>query len=491
VISEGKTVEQGTHQELIDLKGRYSALVLAQDLGGKQVRTSHTPESSDDPDDEKAVFAVARTKTDPGAGKGEASQYDALETMNYSLLKCIAIMFAEQKALYPMLCIAVFSCVVGGGVYPAQAIIFSRVIDVFKLEGSEATSKANFWTLMFFVIALANLFAYFTLAWLSNAIGQKITHRYRLEMFERVLSLDLDFFDLPHNTSGALTSKLSAMPEQLQELMSFNIFLILIIFVNIIASSTLALVYGWKLALAVIFGGLLPLVLAGFFRVRLEMKLETENEKRFAESAGLASEAVTSIRTVASLALEGEILKEFSEMLGKIVSRSIKKTLWTMLWFSASQSLYFLVMALGFWYGSQLVALGEYTTTQFYVIFIGILFAGQAAGQFFGWTSSFTKAVGAANYTLWLRTLKPVMSENESNQGRGPETDDDGDINFNHVSFKYPSSGSARVLRDISMTVSSPNPFPSTSNTPDRSNPPNLSPSSVLQAAANQPSSPS
>jgi ATP-binding cassette subfamily B (MDR/TAP) protein 1 len=116
----------------------------------------------------------------------------------------------------------------------------------------------------------------------------------------------------------------------------------------------------------------------------------------------------------------------------------------------------YLVMALGFWYGSRLVASGEYTTTQFYVIFIGILFAGQAAGQFFSWTTSLTKAVGAANYLLWLRTLKPVISENATNKMNGPETDGNGEINFEHVSFRYPTSESSRVLRDISMTVRFP-----------------------------------
>lgn len=393
--------------------------------------------------------------------------------MNYSLLKCLAIMFVEEKSLYPIISILVFGCVIAGGTYPAQALLFSKVLYVFQLEGPEAVSKANFFALMFFIVALANLFTYFTLGWLANIMGQKITHRYRLEMFQRLLSLDMDFFDLPHNTSGALTSKLSAMPTQLEELMSLNVFLILIIVVNVTASSTLALAYGWKLALVVLFGGLCPLILAGYIRIRLETKLETANGELFAESAGLASEAVTSIRTIASLALEGEIIKEFSDMLGNIVTRSIRKLLRTMLLFAASQSLDFLVMALGFGYGTQLVASKEYTSTQFYVIFIGVLFAGQAAGQFFGWTTSFTKAVGAANYILWLRTLRPVIAENQSNQAQGPDGDGNTDINFNRVSFKYPSSGTSRVLKDLSMTVSMSTKFSITPNTSPRLNRPN------------------
>lgn len=453
VMSEGKIVEMGTHEALIKLHGRYSALVHAQDLGGTQEKAAKQHESPDSGNDDEEGLGVMRTKSRQDLENGvDLTQPEEGETLGYSLIRCLYIMFSEQRQLYPALFISVLASLVGGGTYPAQAILFSRVLNVFTLEGSEATTEANFWALMFFVVAIANLIAYFILGWLCNVIGQDITHRYRYEMFARVLSLDMDFFDRPHNTSGALTSKLSAMPTQLMELMSMNVFLILIIIVNIVSSSTLALAYGWKLSLVVLFGGLVPLVFAGYIRIRLETALDTENGDRFAESAGLASEAVLSIRTVASLTLEADVLNEFSEMLNKIVVRSIRKMLWTMMWFSVSQSLDFLVMALGFWYGSRLLVAGEYTATQFYIIFIGILFAGQAAAQFFGWTSSLTKAVGAANYILWLRTLEPIITENKANKDIGPDGDED--INFERVNFKYPQAENSRVLRDISMTVS-------------------------------------
>lgn len=45
-------------------------------------------------------------------------------------------------------------------------------------------------------------------------------------------------------------------------------------------------------------------------------------------------------------------------------------------------------MALGFWYGGRLMTFGEYTAEQFFVIFIAIVFGGQAAGFLFGFTMS-------------------------------------------------------------------------------------------------------
>jgi ATP-binding cassette subfamily B (MDR/TAP) protein 1 len=39
-------------------------------------------------------------------------------------------------------------------------------------------------------------------------------------------------------------------------------------------------------------------------------------------------------------------------------------------------------------YGSRLMSTGEYSPNQFFIIFIAVVFAGEAAGQFFGYTTS-------------------------------------------------------------------------------------------------------
>lgn len=450
VISQGKIVEQGTHQDLLGRNGHYAALVRAQDLGADE------EEENEKIRNEKTVLettgerlGLQRTITAGTSSGGGAEK--PVGTLGYSLLRCIIIMFYEQKNLYWWFLLSTIACLIGGATFPAQALLFSRLLTVFEVTGHEARDRADFYSLMFFVVALGNLAAYFTIGWSCNVIGQTVTHRYRAEMFQRILDQDVEFFDIAENTSGALTSKLSALPTQLQELISANILLIFIVLVNIVSSSVLALAYGWKLGLVVVFGALPPLLMAGYLRIRLETKLEARNSENFSESAGLASEAVTSIRTVASLTLESHILEEYGKMLSNVVTRSVRALVWTMFWFSLSQSIEFLAMALGFWYGSRLLASGEYTTSQFYIIFIGVLFAGQAAGQFFGYSTSLTKAGGAANYILWLRTLKPTIRDDPQNKHQGPEGE--GAVALEEVEFRYRQRDATRVLRGISMTI--------------------------------------
>ncbi|KIW87663.1 uncharacterized protein Z519_11637 [Cladophialophora bantiana CBS 173.52] len=453
VMSHGRIVEQGTHLELIDLNGHYAGLVRAQDLGS----VGH--EESNQLVGEKQILdatgeqlGIQRTLTVATSVGGDVEKgTKPVGTLGYSLLRCIVIMFYEQKALYWCFLISTFACLIGGATFPAQALLFGRLLTIFQLTGKEARDRADFYSLMFFVVALGNLVAYFTIGWLCNIIGQTVTHRYRAEMFERVLDQDIEFFDLPANTSGALTSKLSALPTQLQELISANILLIFIVLVNVVSSSVLALACGWKLGLVVVFGALPPLLLSGYLRIRLETRLESRVSDEFAESAGLANEAVSSIRTVASLALEAHVLEEYSQMLSSIVLKSTRALVWTMFWFSLSQSIVFLAMALGFWYGSRLLASGEYTTEQFYVIFTGVLFAGQAAGEFFGYTTSITKARSAANYILWLRTLQPTIRETDANKTNGPEGD--GPVDLEDIEFRYPQRETSRVIRGISMGI--------------------------------------
>lgn len=165
---------------------------------------------------------------------------------------------------------------------------------------------------MLFFTALINLVAYFSMGYVTNIISQRLTRRYRSEIFESVLTQDISFFDEPQNTTGAIVSRLSTAPTQLQELLGFNVAIIFITLVNLVSTCILALIVGWKLALVVLFGALLPIIISAWLRFAMESRLESSIEKRFAASAAIASESVAAIRTVASLTLEDKTVERYN-----------------------------------------------------------------------------------------------------------------------------------------------------------------------------------
>lgn len=230
-----------------------------------------------------------------------------------------------------------------------QAILFSRTFSVFQMTGIEATSEGDFWALMFFIVAIANFFLYFCLGFVCNVISQKVTRRYRLELFQNTVNQDMAFFDDGSNATGAVTSRLSKCTSDLQELLSANAGLVINNVVTTVSCAVLGIAYGWKLGLVCTFAALPPLLLGGYFGIRISTQLDEDTHKRFSDSAAIAAEAVAAIRTVASLVLERTIIREYERRLSAVAAKSTKTLAKTMFLYSLTQSINFLAMALGFW----------------------------------------------------------------------------------------------------------------------------------------------
>lgn len=164
-----------------------------------------------------------------------------------------------------------------------------------------------------------------------------------------MLRQDLRFFDRPENTVGSLTSRLDSNAQAVFELMGFSISIMLISIITVVAGSILSIVISWKLGLVGVFAGIPPMILAGYVRIRVETKMDTAIDARFSKSASIASETVTAIRTVSSLAIEEDVLRRYTEELDSARDGSRGPLFSMMIFFSITQSIEYFVLALGFW----------------------------------------------------------------------------------------------------------------------------------------------
>jgi ATP-binding cassette subfamily B (MDR/TAP) protein 1 len=279
------------------------------------------------------------------------------------------------------------------------------VVGVFNLPQTQMIDRGDFFSSMFLVLAAGCLVSYFTLGYSTNNIAQELNRKYRKQIFNDILRQDMQFFDRPENNTGALTSKADSSPQSILELMGFNIALIGISMLNLSASSILALVYSWKLGLVVILAGLPPLIGVGLLKIRSDAKIDRETSKRYASSAAIASEAVTAIRTVSSLAIEDNVLARYEKELNHAVTDSKFPLCVLMIWFGLMQAMEYWFMALGFWYGQnkrgvssmltlrdrygcRLLSFGEVELSSFLIAFLGVFFAGQASSMLFQFSTS-------------------------------------------------------------------------------------------------------
>ncbi|KAL4795058.1 ATP-binding cassette multidrug transport protein [Aspergillus venezuelensis] len=455
VLSRGQIIEEGTHDELNEAGGAYHRLIMAQDLGNLVAGNGKLLERESTRDD--VAFATMPSVKAESANDSSTVALETDSISNQSLLRCIAILVKERCELWTEFCIGVLACIVGGATYPVLSFIFAKSLDSFQItDAAEMIRKGDFYALMFFVIALVILAVYGTLGWITNIIATTVVYAYRMQMFKSYIKQAMSFYDQPYHTTGSLVSHLSNEPASLQELLGFNIGIIIIALVNIISSSILSIIVGWKLGLVVLAGAMIPITTCGYLRIRLEFKLEESTNERFSNSGALAGEAISAIRTVASLAIEPLILERYTSILAGIERNSIAGLFWTTACLALTQSLSLLSMALAFWYGGQLLSTGEYSSTRLYIVVMGTILSGEAAASFFMFTTSLTKARWACNYIFWLRSQIPSVRDGHSNEKNSPEKGkkEAASLELQNVEFRYPTRPNKRVLKDVNITVS-------------------------------------
>ncbi|KAF6803008.1 multidrug resistance protein 3 (p glycoprotein 3) [Colletotrichum musicola] len=400
----------------------------------------------------------------------EKDNYDNWKHVGFMATVWRLLMAAPELHWHYMTLVA--ACLIAAAAYPGQALLMSRFIEVFQYTGSQMQKKGNFIALMFFVVGIGAFVVYFIIGWCSNTIAtvrpltqssppdqtcqtnhsvQGFGHKMRKQLVNDMLKQDLQFFDRPENTTGALTSRSDSYPQAIFELMGFNIALILTSVVSVLSCSILALAYGWRLGVVIVFAGLPPMLFAGYLRIRMESAMDTKISNRFSASASIASEAITAIRTVSSLSIEKSVLERYTDELDQANSSARRPILLIMLPFAFTQSVEYWFMALGFWYGCRLVSFGDLSMVNFFVAFLGVFFSGQQASVLFGFSSSMTKAVNAANYVFWLSELEPSIRETDDNRNIGPTNYST--LELDQIKFSYPMRPQARVLQGVNLSV--------------------------------------
>jgi ATP-binding cassette subfamily B (MDR/TAP) protein 1 len=270
--------------------------------------------------------------------------------------------------------------------------LFAQLIQTFTLSGHALVKKGNFWSLMFFILALGVFVSYFVLGWSTHHISTIISACYRKEYLQNILRKRIVYFDTEGNSAGTLTSNLSADPSQIEKLMGGEMSFVYISIFNLFGSLIISFVFGWKLSLLGV-GTIIPVImLAGYFRVKLEMQFEEMNAAVFADSSQFGTEAISAYRTVISLIMEDSITGRYDLLLKTHVLEASKKTRASTLVFALSDSVDILCQALCFWYGGHLLAEREYNVVQFFVIYMAVVQGSQAAGIWFSFAPNIAQA---------------------------------------------------------------------------------------------------
>lgn len=384
VLRKGQLVEEGTHDELVQLEaGVYRGLVYAQELAME-------PEGANDISEEAQLERVNTLDAKRAAvqdTQSVASEADP-EYKERGLMLSFGRLMYEQRSQWFLYSISAIGILMAGAIYPLQAFIFAKVIEVFTFTGERLVSRGNFWAGMFGIEAAAVFIAYFVIGYALHYVEVTVTAIYGQEYLNHMMRKRIAWFDDQGHSPGSLTSRLSSDVMQLRQLMTTEMSIALIAVVNLVGSLLISFVYGWKLTLVALFS-IMPIILgAGYMRMRLEIQFEKKNAKVFEESSQFATEAVGAFRTVLSLIMEDMIGNRYQSLLVSHVKHAFGSAKYSTIVFAASDSLELGCMALAFWYGGTLLAKREYDIVDFFVIYTAVVQGAIAAGMWFSFAPS-------------------------------------------------------------------------------------------------------
>lgn len=490
VLHKGVIQEQGSHAELLAKNGSYANLVRLQTMKGSEEEDLDKLQREDTPKSLDAASNATEEANDPYLNEekvvertgacGDGAMPKAVDQI-YPDVSASRSIFSVLKGYLPVLrphivviALALIASIIVGGAFSGEAVIFGHTIaDLNPCHSPDSIkSSGNFFGLMFFVLAIIEFFANIV-SWTGfGQVSEKIVYTVRVLSFRSLFEQNLQWHQDQGRTPSLLLSYITRDGDALQGLSGSVIGTLFSITINLFAAVILTHIIAWKIALVCL--AVVPLLLgAGLLELRILGKFEERQENAYAKSVDIGTEAITSIKSIASLSMEDEIMETYKRSLRGPREEVLKVTLQASLCQAMTYFFGNTVNALAYWWGSKQIIAGTYTQTQFLIVVFSLLVSAMLWSQMFALAPELTNAFGAMRRILGLIEIGSVKMQGLVPQGTISSTGVDADmekqgdeeasrplvsaggssVEFRDVHFAYPARPDSKVLKGLSISI--------------------------------------
>ena len=339
--------------------------------------------------------------------------------------------------------IAVVALIIGTG----AGLLLPLVVGGFVGEVVSAGDAGGLDQLVLLLAGLTVVLAVTTFAqtWALGVMGERIVARLRGQVFDRLVSLELDFYT--RRRVGELISRLSSDVTQVRTMLTQTLTSLLSSVLSLIGA--IAILFLLSPSLLIIILALAPaLVIVAMVFARPLRRLSTKVQDAIAASTTTAEEALSGIRVVKSFGREAWERQRYDGDLRGVVGTATRLVTARGLFGAMMTLLGFGTLIVILWYTGRLVIEGSLTLgslTSFLLYGIAI---GTSLSSIAGIYGQFQEGAGAVVRVFEIIDERPTIRDEPTALAL---SEVEGGITFSGVSFGY---GDERaVLRDIDLDI--------------------------------------
>ncbi|KAK4496847.1 hypothetical protein PRZ48_011296 [Zasmidium cellare] len=354
--------------------------------------------------------------------------------------------------------------IAAGVPFPLLGILFGQLID--NVNSSSCTEEAGGDTsglqssirtkvLLVIYVTIANwCFIYIhTTCW--SLFGERLVRRLRERYLRSLLRQELAFFDeLP---AGDVSSRLSNDLDQIQQGTSEKVGIVISSVSYFVAAYIVAFLKSAKLA-----GILVSLVPAYFLMTfiggHFTKKYTGEVSDEIAKATSIASEALNKLNIVHAFGASRRLEAKFAEYLGRARTEGIKKTITSGVQLGLLYFIAYSTNAVAYWQGSRTIAesvengSGGTAVGAVYTVIFVLIDASFILSRIAPFMQIFGTAGGASEKLNKAIARPSEIDGTDKSYGRRMDSVA-GSIDFDNVSFAYPSRPDTLVIKDLSMHI--------------------------------------
>ena len=445
-LQNGKVYEQGTHEELLNKRGYYEAIIRSQ-LIKEELENQYKKEEYI-----RKMTSIKRINTEDEVHFERRNNEISKSPDDVSLSICSIIKELWNFKLDFVL--SFISLIILGVIPPLSGFYTGKIINSLnsKYETIRYDDGLKFSIIKFVINILEAIFNFLAL-WTVYNLGINLSKLYRNKLMKKYLSFHLSFYDIDRNSPGSILTKMSINTIQLKEFMNLIAGYSIIIISNLIATLIIGCCYEYRLTLIIYL--FLPFVI--FINILRRFIIQVDDKKSIEasmEGGSIIAECVSNLKTIFAYNFQSEALRIYLEVIDYITQRQIRDNIINGIVIGLTFLSEFAKDAAICAATKKYVLNDSMNSDDMAVIqsivgnsFLSILLLLRNLGHI-------KKAILSLKFiysTLETESLIPAYAKDNINKISADNIK--GKIEFRHVYFAYPSNPEHVILKDINMTI--------------------------------------